>query len=37
MRRSKVDKGRSAGSFRGRAAKSHRLNFAGPFRGGIRL
>lgn len=37
MRRGPVDKGHSAGQFRSRASKSHRLNFLTPLRGGIRL
>lgn len=37
MRRGSVNKQQSAGSFRGRAGKAHRLNFALPLRGGIRL
>lgn len=37
MHRGPADKDRSAGQFRGRAAKTHRLNVAQPMRGGIRL
>lgn len=32
-----VNKRKSVGKFRGRAAKSHALNFVQPMRGGIRL
>lgn len=36
-KRHPVRKGKSAGKFKARAAKSHRLNFINPMRGGIRL
>lgn len=35
--RARVSKGRSAGKFKGRAARTHRLNLLNPMRGGIRL
>lgn len=37
MARHRVQKSRSVKGFRKRASKSHRMNFAGPMRGGIRL
>lgn len=35
--RSRVNKSRSAGKFKGRLSKTHKLNLANPMRGGIRL
>lgn len=37
MHRRSVSKGKSARSFRGRAAKTHKRNVRNPIRGGIRL
>lgn len=37
MRRGPVNKSRSAGKFRSRASKTHKVNSMMPKRGGIRL
>lgn len=37
LRRGYVNKGRSAGKFRGHSSRTKALNMRGPMRGGIRL
>lgn len=37
MHRSSQRKGKSAGQFKGRAGKTHRMNLSSPLRGGWRL